>query len=212
MEPVHGCRLYTGVVAADRDESDALLWKLVQNGDHEAFGRLFVRHANRVHTYCFRRTGSWPAAEDALSVVFMETWRRRDDVRVVEDTMLPWLFAVANNVTRNLDRSLRRYANLMHAVPSPESVPDHADEVAARVDDERRMRLVLRELAKLGRIDQDVIAMCDWEGVSYEEAAIALGVPVGTVKSRLSRARARLRELLAAGLVPPSKEAGGVQP
>lgn len=199
------------MVAADREEPDAFLWKLAQSGDHEAFGRLFVRHGNRVYTYCFRRTGSWSAAEDAVSVVFMETWRRRSDVRVLEDTLLPWLFAVANNVTRNLDRSMRRYANLVQSTPQPAAVADHADEVASRVDDERQMRLVLTQLAKLGRIDQDVIAMCDWEGVSLQDAAVALGVPLGTVKSRLSRARGRLRELLADGGAPGATQSGGVQ-
>jgi RNA polymerase sigma-70 factor (ECF subfamily) len=67
--------------------------------------------------------------------------------------------------------------------------------VAARIDDELRMRSALGLLARLPRRDQDVLALCVWQELSYEEAALALGLPVGTVRSRLSRARARLREL-----------------
>jgi len=196
-------------MATNRDEPDARLWASAQGGDAEAFGALFARHRDRVYTYCFRRTGSWSAAEDALSVVFMETWRRRHDVQVIEESLLPWLFAVANNISRNVERSRRRYANLLNSLPNVGSIEDHADDVAARVDDERQMRTVLVALHTLGRLDQDVIAMCDWEGLSYEEASAALGVPVGTVKSRLSRARKRLRELLIEVPQLATDDAGG---
>jgi RNA polymerase sigma factor (sigma-70 family) len=196
-------------MAEPGDQPDALVWKLAQNGDHLAFGELFARHNSRVYNYCFRRTGSWSAAEDALSIVFMETWRRRDDVQLIEDTLLPWLFSVANFVIRNLDRSRRRYENLLLSAPELGLVGDHADDVAARVDDEQQMKKVLRQLAKLRRVDQDVIAMCDWEGLSNEEAAAALGIPLGTVKSRLFRARRRLRELLAEGVEPSVTDTGG---
>jgi RNA polymerase sigma factor (sigma-70 family) len=70
-----------------------------------------------------------------------------------------------------------------------------ADDADARLDDERRMRGVLKSLGRLPGREQDVLALCAWADLSYEEAAVALGVPVGTVRSRLSRARARLREL-----------------
>jgi RNA polymerase sigma-70 factor (ECF subfamily) len=74
-------------------------------------------------------------------------------------------------------------------------VPDPADDVAAHVDDERRMKQLLARLSELPRGEQDVVALCVWSELSYEDAAAALGVPVGTVRSRLSRARGRLREL-----------------
>jgi len=183
------------VAADDSEPSDARLWARACAGDPTAFGELFVRHANRVHNYCFRRIGVWGLAEDATSQTFMETWRRRSTIDVGE-SLLPWLFTVANNVCRNADRGRRRHQNLVGKVPAPEVVADHADEVAARVDDERQMQRVLAALRTLKRADQDVVAMCDWEGLSYSEVAAALGVPVGTVRSRLSRARTRLKNLL----------------
>jgi RNA polymerase sigma factor (sigma-70 family) len=183
------------VAVDDGETSDARLWARACAGDQSAFGELFVRHANRVHNYCFRRTGSWTLAEDATSQTFMEAWRRRSSI-VVSDSLLPWLFVAANNVCRNSDRARRRTANLLAKAPLPNDVGDHADEVAARIDDERQMQHVLSALRTLKRADQDVVAMCDWEGLSYDEAAAVLGVPIGTVRSRLSRARARLKALL----------------
>jgi RNA polymerase sigma-70 factor (ECF subfamily) len=74
---------------------------------------------------------------------------------------------------------------------------DFAADVDERIDDERQMRAALRLLRRLPRADQDVLALCVWEELTYEQAATALSVPVGTVRSRLSRARARMRELAA---------------
>ena len=183
-------------MAVDNGETpDARLWARACAGDHSAFGDLFVRHANRIHNYCFRRTGSWTLAEDATSQTFMEAWRKRSSIAVT-DSLLPWLFVAANNVCRNSERASRRAANLLVKAPLTVHVRDHADDVAARIDSERQMQRVLLALRTLKRADQDVVAMCDWEGLSYDEAATALGVPIGTVRSRLSRARARLKALL----------------
>ena len=190
-------------MAVDEGEiTDAQLWAGACAGDHSAFGDLFVRHANRIHNYCFRRTGSWTLAEDATSQTFMEAWRKRSSI-AVSDSLLPWLFVAANNVCRNTERARRRAANLLAKTPLPDDVGDHADEVAARIDSERQMQHVLSALRTLKRADQDIVAMCDWEGLSYDEAAAALGVPIGTVRSRLSRARARLKMLLTDEVDPP---------
>jgi RNA polymerase sigma-70 factor (ECF subfamily) len=183
------------VAVDDGEIPDVRLWARACAGDQSAFGDLFVRHANRIHNYCFRRTGSWTLAEDATSQTFMDAWRRRSSITVT-DSLLPWLFVAANNVCRNTERGRRRAANLLAKAPSIEHVGDHADEVAARIDSERQMQRVLSALRTLKRADQDVVAMCDWEGLSYNEAATVLGVPIGTVRSRLSRARARLKSLL----------------
>jgi RNA polymerase sigma-70 factor (ECF subfamily) len=92
--------------------------------------------------------------------------------------------------------SQRRHRAALERLPR-ERVADFAGDVHERLDDERQMRAALRALRKLSRDDQDVLALRVWEELTYEQTALALGVPVGTVRSRLSRARARLRELTA---------------
>jgi RNA polymerase sigma-70 factor (ECF subfamily) len=175
--------------------SDAQLWNIARDGDHRAFGALFERHVQQVYSYCFRRLGSREAAEDAAQAVFVELWRKRKAVMVGE-SLRPYLFGLANNVARNASRSNRRYTNAIARLPAPRAVADHAESVAAGVDVERQMHQVLAALRGLRRAEQDVLAMCDWSGLTYEEAAAALGIPVGTVRSRLSRARQHVRERL----------------
>ncbi|TNY35711.1 RNA polymerase sigma factor [Thermomonospora catenispora] len=172
--------------------TDAALWSRAMGGDEHAFGELFDRHARAVYNYCFRRTADWSVAEDLTSVVFLETWRRRDQVRMNGDSLLPWLYGVATNVLRNHRRSLRRHRDALARLPLP-ATPDETEDAAARVDAERRMREVLESIRSLPRRDQEVLVLCVWEGLGYAEAAEALGVPVGTVRSRLARARERLR-------------------
>lgn len=175
--------------------SDGQLWaRAASERDGEAFGQLFERHANAVYAYCFRRTGSWLAAEDLTSVVFLEAWRKRRDVRLAGESVLPWLLAVAGNATRNAERSVRRHRRPLARLPRPETVPDVADDVAKRADEERAMRLILAGLRSLTEPEREVLALCDWAGLTYAEAAVALDVPVGTVRSRLARARQHLRE------------------
>ncbi len=156
---------------------------------------LFDRHADRVYAHCFSRTGSWSMAEDLTSAVFLEAWRRRAEVRFSGDSVLPWLLGVANNATRNAQRTLRRHSLLLAKLPPPGEESDIAADAAERVDSERLARHLLCAMTGLRRAEQEVLALCDWAGLSYSEAAVALGVPEGTVRSRLSRARQHLRDL-----------------
>jgi RNA polymerase sigma factor (sigma-70 family) len=174
--------------------SDRELWRRASLDEPAAFGVLFERHARAIYNYCFRRTADWALAEDLTSLVFLEAWRRREAVLLQSDSALPWLYGVATNVLRNRRRSQRRHHAALARVPREHSI-DFADDVDGRLDDERRMRTTLHAVAKLPRREQDVLALCAWAELSYEEAAVALDLPVGTVRSRLSRARARLREL-----------------
>jgi RNA polymerase sigma factor (sigma-70 family) len=175
--------------------TDAELWRLAAGGEAVAFGVLFERHARAVYNFCFRRTADWALAEDLTSIVFLEAWRRRGDVRLKDGRALPWLLGVAVNVLRNRRRAERRHRAALARLTLARG-SDFADDADARLDDERRMRATLRTIAQLPRRDQEVLALCAWAGLSYEDAAIALGLPVGTVRSRLSRARARVRELM----------------
>ena len=176
------------------DVPDSVLWSRSRGGDADAFGLLFERHARAIYNYCFRRVGDWAVAEDLLSIVFLEAWRRRDK-ELPQDKVLPWLYGIATNVVRNRHRSERRFAAALRRVPKPASGPSFDELADARMDDVRQMERVLTLVERLPKHEQDVFALCAWSGLSYEEAALALDVPVGTVRSRLSRARARLREL-----------------
>jgi RNA polymerase sigma-70 factor (ECF subfamily) len=171
---------------------DSELWARAADGDAVAFGDLYERHATAVYNHCFRRTTSWSLAEDLTSAVFLEAWRRRSGVRLVGDSALPWLLGVATNLVRNQRRTLRRYHAALGRVPPPPDEDDFVDDLADRMDDERAVRELLRLVGQLPRRERDVLALCAWDGLSYAEAAVALSVPVGTVRSRLSRARRRL--------------------
>jgi RNA polymerase sigma-70 factor (ECF subfamily) len=177
-----------------RPPCDAELWRQAGLGEAAAFGVLFERYARAIYNYCFRRMGEWALAEDLTSVVFLEAWRRRATVVLAGDSALPWLYGVATNVVRSQRRAKRRYRAALARIPRDRPA-EFAGDVEERLDDERAMRAVLEAVLKLPRAQRDVIALCVWSELSYQDAAVALGVPVGTVRSRLARARAALAEL-----------------
>jgi RNA polymerase sigma factor (sigma-70 family) len=192
--------------------SDSELWRRATKHDSRAFGELFDRYAGKVYNHCFRRTADWSLAEDLTSVVFLEAWRKRKQVRLHGDSVLPWLLAVANNCLRNAERSRRRYNRLLAKLPKSEDSSALDAETSERIDDAEQMRNILHLVHQLSMEDQEVITLCDWSGLTYEETATALAIPLGTVKSRLSRAHARLRALMDAetdGSQQPSTDVKG---
>jgi RNA polymerase sigma-70 factor (ECF subfamily) len=158
----------------------------------ESFGELFTQYADAVYNHCFRRCGDWAAAEDLTSLSFMHAWRRRHDAVLLEGSPLPWLLGVANNLLRNQDRTLRRQRALIGRIVPDTVAEDPSDDVAERVDDERRMREIKQVLQDLPRRELEVLELVAWDGLSYQEAAVALDIPIGTVRSRLSRAKKRI--------------------
>ncbi len=96
---------------------DSVLWSRARTGDSEAFGMLFERHARTIYNFCFRRVGNWATAEDPVSIVFLEAWRRLDKP-LPNGKELAWLFGIATNVVRNRRRTERRHAAALKRVPS----------------------------------------------------------------------------------------------
>jgi RNA polymerase sigma factor (sigma-70 family) len=172
---------------------DDELWRRARQGEAECFGLLFDRHGPAVRAFCARRTGSLDAADDLVSIVFLQAWRRRADVELIDGNALPWLYGIARRTMQHRWRTARRHRRALERLGSPPAAADHADEVAARLDDERHLARLKAAFQRLKRADRDVLLLCVWQGLTYEEAAVALGVPVGTVRSRLARARSRLR-------------------
>lgn len=180
-------------VTHDRRTSDDALWEASSRGDGRAFSEIYERYARTIYNYLFRRLADWSEAEDLTAVVFLEAFRRRKEAVVDEGKLLPWLYGIATNVLRNRRRVQFRHRRLLAQLESrpPTAEPD----AAARAEAAAHMRTVLQRVTVLPRRQQDVVALCLWSDLSYAEAAVALGVPVGTIRSRLARARAALAEL-----------------
>ncbi|MER6327758.1 RNA polymerase sigma factor [Streptomyces sp. NPDC014983] len=170
-------------------------------GEPAAFAELFDSYARGVYNHAFRLTADWSTAEDIMATTFMEAWRLRHRIDSEGGSLRPWLLGIATNTARSQYRGNRRYRRAALAAAAAElHVPDHADEVTEQIDGRRELAVTLRVLASLRRPEREVIALCAGEGLDYEAAAKALGIPVGTVASRLSRARRRLRSLADAEL------------
>lgn len=186
--------------------TDSELWARVLDGDGSAFAALFVLHRDRVFGHSLRLVRTTHEAEDVTAMVFLEAWRSRSKVRLVNDSIIGWLLVTTTNVVRNRLRSALRYEQLIRRLPQAEAVPDPSDFVADAVDQDRRSQLLHHAFRSLGRRDQEIIALCVLEEMSTAEVSQLLRIPPGTVKSRLSRAKHKLSQLLnpRAGLLPAS--------
>ncbi|MET9826295.1 RNA polymerase sigma factor [Streptomyces sp. NPDC006349] len=188
-----------GIGAARADaESDASVIARSRD-DPEAFAALFDRHADAVHRYVARRLGG-EVADDLVAETFTTAFQQRhryDPARSAGADARPWLLGIATNLVGRHRRAEARRFRAMARVPA---LADHDEPLADRAADRMVARAVRRELAAalaaLPARHRDVLLLVAWGDLSYGEAAQALGIPVGTVRSRLHRARSKLREAL----------------
>lgn len=167
----------------------------IRAGDRRAFADLYEAHARSVYNHALRLTGDWSTAEEVMSETFLAAWSHREQLEPEGGSLAPWLLGIATHKAYNANRGLRRRRTFLAHRPPPPPTPDFAEEAAGRIDDSRRLAAVHAALSGLRRHEREVLALCVWSGLDYAQAAEALGVPVGTVRSRLSRARARLGRL-----------------
>ncbi|MBB2977158.1 RNA polymerase sigma-70 factor (ECF subfamily) [Microbacterium endophyticum] len=180
-----------GVEPSDSD----LLFRLTK-GDEQAYRLLFRRHERACYRVALAMVQSPWDAEEVVGAAFAELWKKRESVRIVDESVVPWLLTVVSYAAKNQLRGLRRYRRLLAKVPHDAPEPDHADEVARVVDAASVSAEVQAVLADLGARDSAVVVLCMVEGLTTRDAARTLGLPEGTVKSRLSRAKGRLRRSL----------------
>lgn len=169
--------------------------------DPEAFAILYDRHAATLHRYVARRLGEG-AADDIVADTFFSAFskRARFDPATSRDAR-PWLYGIAANLigkhARSEVRMLRAYARTGADPVLTRQVTAACDEDAAgRVDSASASRDLARALSALAAGDREVLLLVAWADLSYAEVAAALGIPVGTVRSRLNRARTKVRAAL----------------
>ena len=163
----------------------------------EQFAALFDRHAPRIHRYVARRVGRG-IADDVVAETFLAAFAKRAQYDTAYADAGPWLYGIATNLIGQHRRDEARQFRIRRAAVPDLDVPGHADRVAADVTAGSVRDLLAAALAGLPDGDRDVVVLIAWEQLTYEQAARALGIPVGTVRSRLNRARATLRRALAA--------------
>ncbi|MCX4979591.1 RNA polymerase sigma factor [Streptomyces sp. NBC_00572] len=175
-------------------------------GDPSALGEAYDEHARVLYHYAFRVCGDRAAAEDVVSAAFLEAWRCRGKVHAEGGSLRPWLLGIATNIMRGAAREARRRDAALARMPERGVLPDFADDVLARMTDGEQIRAARAALGKLRRREREVFTLVVWAGLDYAAAGEALGIPVGTVRSRLSRARERLRKLADAELRAARRE------
>lgn len=178
-----------------REPEDDLRGRL-RAGEREAFAELYEQCARIVYRHALRLTGDWSTAEEVMSDTFLAAWQGRERLSEGEGSPLPWLLGIATHKCENARRGLRRRLAFLARQPRPPVVADFAPETAGRIDDARRLAVVQDALGHLRRQEREVLSLCVWSGLDYQQTAEALGVPVGTVRSRLSRARKKLARLV----------------
>ena len=156
----------------------------------ELFVHVFDRHGRAVHAYLARRAGS-QAADDVMGEVWLQAFRSRDRFNTNWSDARPWLYGIARNALRAHWRSRYRGERHTHAGSA-----DPWEDVDVRLDAARRAPTLRAALAALPDKDLEVLLLVAWEQLSPTEAAVSLGVPAGTVRWRLHRARASLRRQL----------------
>jgi RNA polymerase sigma-70 factor, ECF subfamily len=164
--------------------------------DPERFAVLFDRHAPHIYRYLARRADR-QVADDLVAETFLAAFAKRDRYDLSYADARPWLYGIATNLVGQHRRDQARQDRIRAAAPAEPAVPGHADRVAADVTARAMRTLLEAALASLSTGDRDVLLLIAWEQLTYQEVSRALGIPVGTVQSRMHRARTKVRQALA---------------
>lgn len=161
----------------------------------EVFEIVFRRYADQVQRYVSRRIGA-DAADDVVAETFLLAFRQRDRYDVSRVSARPWLYGIATNLIGRYRRSEIRHYRALARAGVDHVAESFTDRVDAAVSASAVNRRLAAALAALPAAHRDTLLLVAWGDLSHEEAAAALRVPVGTVRSRVTRARSKLRRIL----------------
>jgi RNA polymerase sigma factor (sigma-70 family) len=159
--------------------------------DPEAFREIFERHAAAVHAYARRRIGM-TAGEEILAQTFLTAFEKRTRFDPSYGSARPWLLGIATNLIRHHLREEREHLTALRKRAHDQ--PEDPVEDDTRLDAERMKPTLLEALLALSDDDRETFLLLALGQLTYEEVASALGIPIGTVRSRIHRARGHLRE------------------
>jgi RNA polymerase sigma factor (sigma-70 family) len=165
------------------------------HGDPEAFAALFDRYSAMLYRYVSRRLGP-ETAEDVVGETFLVAFSKRHRYDLAHQDARPWLFGIATKLVARHHRSEAARYRALRRSPVDGPVEGPAERVAAGVTAWASRPALAAALAGLPRRDLDVLLLVAWGDLAYEEVGRALGIPVGTVRSRLNRARRKVRAAL----------------
>lgn len=179
---------------------DELLLRRAQQGDPEAFEQLMAPMEQRIWRICWHYTGNREAAEDCGQEAMLRIWRSLESYRG-DCALESWVYRIAANCCMDYLRKNKRDKSVsMEPMQEqgfdPPDISPGTEEQAVAADERQHLR---EAIASLPEDQREALVMTQLERISYEEAARSLGVSEGTVKSRVNRAKARLKEILARG-------------
>jgi RNA polymerase sigma-70 factor (ECF subfamily) len=176
---------------------DQMLIESVVGGDKQALEQLFARHSARIYRFVLRITGNASLSEDIVSEVFLEVWHRADRFQG-KSQVSTWLLAIARNKAL---QALRSRWQKPFDEEGTADVADIADGPEAALHEKSRSIVLRKCLSQLSPIQREIVDLVYYHEKSVAEVAQIVGIPTGTVKTRMFRARSRIAELLAeAGL------------
>lgn len=184
----------------ERDQDERLIFSAAK-GDLDAFNQLVTRHERSVLNLCWRMLGTLPEAEDASQEAFIKAWTNARSFK--GGAVRPWLLRIATNTCYDVLRSKgRRPAESLDALEfetepdwSTQSNPVDPVQFAETGDLGRMLEAALAQIPDEQRL---AVTLCDIQGLQLAEAAEVMAISIGTVKSRLFRGRAKLRDLITA--------------
>jgi len=185
---------------------DLQLVQLVLDGDTEAFNDLVERHQSRAYNLCVRMLGDADAAADVAQDAFISAYKHLPSLR---GEFRPWLMRIVANGCRDVLRSQKRRPSVSLDLERDDDdtpamqLADTGDGPEAALMKSELQKTIAGALAEIPDDQREVVILSDIQGLSYQEIADMTGINIGTVKSRLNRARSRLRELLVAAELLP---------